>query len=833
MPKLNGARRPRNPDRSKLEPFPRGDQRQKFGPKFQRLADILSRDPTGLELIRDPTALAPESLLVFEVRGSVRNFAIAIGKVRGLEFIDEEEIVGDDADKSPVAYLLVPDAKALSEILSLWNRWSQGRELGSGYAPWRDVFAVLRDLRPWGPADRLQDFERDILADEIFERSDDDMVTLEIELIFRANLSQAKAAEAEVLGAITAAGGRRIDRSRREEIAYHALLSELPVRAVRMIVERSQHSIVGLKGVMHIRPQSVAPSIEVADPVPAENDHQQQPTRPPILAMLDGVPIANHPLLMGRLVVDDQFELEPDVLVVNRVHGTSMASLIVHGDRNRREVPLPRRIHVTPVMTWNGGCEALPTNRLIVDLIYEAVLRMRDGPEPSAPEVLIVNLSLGNVRRPFHGQMSPWARLLDRLAWRYGILFIVSAGNVTDKFTISPYRTSVEFEGAPEDERAANTLKAIHDLMAERRIISPAETVNGLTVGGLNEDAVPVAERRTSGINVSPYIERRMPNASSRLGPGFARSIKPDILMPGAREHLRILGSGAGLEVIPARAARAFGLKVAAPPADGNAATERYTNGTSAATALASRTCHRIHDALEAAYGEAFTGLSHRQRAVVLKALLVHPAQWPKEAAQLIIETVGPSGKGQASRQKDNIRRFLGYGALDADDAIACAADRATFWAAGSINPEKSVVVEIPIPVCIGGKAIPHAMSATLAWFTPVQPGHRSYRSVRLLLLDPSKSEMDAFGVSPASAQPDSNQVKRGTVISRRWGGKHAPIVIEDTRIRLVLQREPERDTSLDNSIPFGLAVTLSMPGVIDIYDQVRQRLGIFERTRV
>ena len=321
-------------------------------------------------------------------------------------------------------------------------------------------------------------------------------------------------------------------------------------------------------------------------------------------------------------------------------------------------------------------------------------------------------------------------------------------------------------------------------------------------------------------MNVNPYVELRMSNASSRLGPGFARSIKPDILMPGAREHLRTFRSGAGLEVFPAQAARAFGLKVAAPPADGNAATERYTNGTSAATALASRTCHRIHDALEAAYGVAFTSLSHRHRAVVLKALLVHPARWPEEAAELIKRTVGPSGRGQAPRQKDNIRRFLGYGALDADDAVACAADRATFWAVGSVNPEQSVVVEIPVPVCIGGKAIPHAMSATLAWFTPVKPGRRSYRSVRLLLLDPTEAEIGALRVSPASAQPDGNQVKRGTVISRCWDGKHAPVVIEDMSIRLVLQREPEQDTSFDAPIPFGLAVTLSMPGVVDIYDK-------------
>ena len=82
------------------------------------------------------------------------------------------------------------------------------------------------------------------------------MVKLEIELIFRANASHAKANEAEVLNAIAAAGGRLIVRSRREEIAYHALLAELPVGAVRMIIERSHNSIVGLRGLCMSAPKA-------------------------------------------------------------------------------------------------------------------------------------------------------------------------------------------------------------------------------------------------------------------------------------------------------------------------------------------------------------------------------------------------------------------------------------------------------------------------------------------------------------------------------------------------------------------------------------------------
>jgi hypothetical protein len=60
-----------------------------------------------------------------------------------------------------------------------------------------------------------------------------------------------------------------------------------------------------------------------------------------------------------------------------------------------------------------------------------------------------------------------------------------------------------------------------------------------------------------------------MANPSSALGPGFALSVKPDILMPGSRERLRVIRSHGYIEVTPAGASRSAGLKVAAPPKGG------------------------------------------------------------------------------------------------------------------------------------------------------------------------------------------------------------------------------------------------------------------------
>lgn len=766
-------------------------------------------------------------MLVFEVRGAVQNFINAIGKVPGLEFVDQEELENDEQDDKPVVYLLVPDALALRNIVSLWRRWNLGENLGTGFAPWRNVFATLRDIRPWGPQDRVQSEELDILAAEVADMTDEERIRLEIELVFRSADGDANEAEADLSNAIVAAEGRIISRCRISDIGYHAILAELPVSSVRSIIEMSPASIAGLDPVMHIRPQSMATALEVGD---IEETPQLQPfivDRSPILAILDGVPVAQHPLLSGGLIVEDQFGLEPRAQVADRHHGTAMASLIMHGDLNKSEQKLGRRIHLIPVL---GVRDEFPDDRLIVDIIYQAVTAMRGGDDPSAPDVLIVNLSLGNSRKPFHGRMSAWARLIDRLSYRYGILFVVSAGNHTEPFDVPNYSNFSQFESEPAAQRAHGTKFAIGQLIADRRLLSPSESVNGVTVGAANVDAVSPADRMATR-NVDPFPSHTTSNPSSALGPGFAKSVKPDILMPGAKEHMSFVASGTSLSIKPSGAARAHGLKVAAPPRNGVGNFESFTSGTSASAALASRTCHQIHDALESAYGDTFRSLSHAQRATVLKALLVHTATWPQATSELIKQVLGPSDNRQHVRQKDNIRRFLGYGLVDAEAAISCAEDRATFWASGILSREQAVTIQVPIPVCTNGQARPHKLQATLAWFTPVLAGRQSYRAVRLKLIEPD--EIFSLRIDAARTQPDRNQGRCGTVFSRHWDGAQAPIIGDNHFLTLTVQREPDQGVIIDDPIPFGLAVTYTMPGIMQIYEEVRARLAVVPRVDV
>src|SRR5216683_4927145 len=164
----------------------------------------------------------------------------------------------------------------------------------------------------------------------------------------------------------------------------------------------------------------------------------------PIAALLDGMPVENHAHLRGRLIVDDPEGFADFTPANAREHGTSMASLILHGDLDEHAPPLNRPLVVRPVMTYDAAnrAEKTPPDRLPLDVIYQAVRRILEGDagaSASAPSVVVINLSLGDLNQPFSGRLSPWARLLDWLSFRYRVLFLVSAGNTRGWLPVRSY----------------------------------------------------------------------------------------------------------------------------------------------------------------------------------------------------------------------------------------------------------------------------------------------------------------------------------------------------------------------------------------------------------
>lgn len=829
----------------------RAQQAARIGPSFGRLRAALASGSDGLIALRtDPNALAPERVIVFEVAGLVSDFAKALARVPGFELLVEHDIEHppDDlfaerdkrkglegqrrADKNVTGrlYLTMPDLAALSQLLSLWDRYQNDQELGEGFAPFKHAFAQLRTLRPWGPEDRIS---ADTLAYWRAEqqREPNRPVRIEVELWFRRTPGRRLQAASDFRAAVQAVGGTVIDEAELEPIAYHGMLVDVPAAAVTDLLAGQRPAFALVDDVMFLRPQTVFSASE--QPSTADHAPDTGATMPaataPFAALFDGVPVSAHQLLDGRLMLDDPDDLQARSPVARRFHGTAMASLMAHGDLHVPQTPLSRPIYVRPLMVAPPNVdEHTPAERLLVDVLYRAVLRMKgDGDGVGvAPTVFIVNLSIGDQRRPFANLISPLARLLDYLAARHNILFLVSAGNVRWPLDISGFDSWTAFEEASPVLRERAILTALNATKHERSLLSPAESINALTIGAHHADNVP--NRIGATMAVDPFDDDLLPNVSSALGLGYKRATKPELYLPGGREHLRMSAAGGGntVRAVVGRPQRLYGLNAAAPDGDGGGRLNqtRFSEGTSAATALASRAAHQIIDGLlDTDGGSSLADIPPEYYAVAVKALLTHSARW-NEKGDLLREICGPADTRRHEERSANVARFLGFGVPNSRRVLDCAENQATLVGYGSIPPEAGHRYRIPLPESLRNVTDPRALTVTLAWFSPVKPGHQSYRGVKLEAapLEPSL----AIGVEREKQQPGDRTVQRGTVFHERFTGERAAPFIDDGHLSLEVWCKDDAGSG-GAAVAYSLAVTIEAGTALPIYEEVQQRLRI------
>ena len=836
---FGGSSRVKFPDRQK--------QIQRIGPVFQRLQDVMKRDP--LILRRDPAGIAPERALVIEIAGSVDNLYEAIDRVEGLSILSEQEweraadedfrVIdtrkdheGEFRDDKPVGgllYLAMPDLQALQQLISLWDRYQKGLPFNRGLTPWRNAFKQLRDIRAWGPQDRIPQEMIDYLKAELANQPQN--IRLEVELWSYSSIERQSQAFERFQEAVRISGGEIIHHASIQEIAYEAALVDMPASELISLLHRKEVELAICDDVMLIRPQStISLPTKVSENV--TSIRSVEPLFPeegsPIVGLLDSVPVQGHRLLDDRLVLDDPENLNDLSVVSDRCHGTEMASLIIHGDRNLNELPLRRLIYFRPVLyaPGDGRMERLQQDRLLIDTIYRAVLRMKIGDEEgeaTAPDVFIINLSLGDKGRPFTGLISPWGRLLDYLADKFGILFIVSAGNILSDLRIPEFTGTMEWEDITPEERERAILKALGQQRSQRTLLSPSEALNIITVGSWYEDAHTNTQRSHL---VFPSYTEEGPNISSAIGLGYRKVIKPDIFMPGGQgHHIVRTSSNEGLSIgVETSIGRFSGLKTAAPDRAGRLDQEGYTSGTSAAAALATRAAHRLFDALVGEdNGMLLVDADPFYYGLVVKALLVHRARWSDKLGSLLNEIYGPKGRGKHVEHRDNIARVLGYGRPIVEEAMSCANNRATLVGYGEITAnELSHSFRVPLPSSLDRVTEPRYVTLTLAWFSPVNVRRQVYRRAKLEI---RPDNFNDDGIHRIPLQPSDKSVPRGTLSHVHYeGNKAVPFVDDGNMIFQVFCRA--QGGYLEQPIKYGLAVTIEAGEHISVYQQIKDRLA-------
>jgi len=849
------------PPRENIPAADAGQQARRLGPKFERMERTLGDPDAFGEFRDDPSAIVPERALVFEVASEIADFYRAARGVTGLEFLGEDEgdaapdehfyvpdTEGERRDNKRVPrrfYFTIPDQAALRELVSLWHRFQRGEALGHGRTAWRDVFGHLADIRPWGPRDRLT---AEAVEDwrERLQFAPNRPVRFEVEFWYRDDAARRKTAETAFTEKLRELGGKILDRAVIDAVRYHAVLVEAAPEVIQGVLDHPDVGLVAFDEVMMLRPQSmvVGPvEADLEDAAEAGQGEGGPEIEEPIAALLDGVPMAQHDRLANRLVIDDPDNFEDQYgATAEQRHGTAMASLILHGDLNAPN-PGPsvrRRLYVRPVMYplpegFDGVREVMPPDRLGIDLIWRAFIRMFDGEGgeyPTAPTVRVVNLSLGDAKRRFAGVMSPWARLIDHLAWQHNLLILVSAGNISERIRLEDIEQWADFENAEGPERQATLLRAVLRQRASRRLLAPSEALNALTVGAAHNDNL--APNGQGAMAVDPYASPALPNMSSALGLGFKRTIKPEILFPGGAEQVRASSSHAPIEVGPVtQPASYFGIGAASPDRAGQTNRKLNISGTSVATALATHNALRILEALEdLPDSPEHPTIDPAYHAVILKALLVHSARWDHDTVDALKTIITGNGKLHWEHERDEISRFLGFGCPDIERVVDCTENRATLLGWNTISSKETDRFAVPLPAEMVGTPGFRALSVTIAWLTPITHAHRMYR-VAKFKAGPGGDRKFSIGAANAKQQPSHNALGKGTVYHHRWEGKEAAEFVDDGNLVLDVTCSPAAG-ELDDPIAYAVVVTLEVGQevAVSVYERVRERLREVVRVR-
>ncbi|MCR9205334.1 MAG: S8 family peptidase, partial [Halobacteriovoraceae bacterium] len=203
---------------------------------------------------------------------------------------------------------------------------------------------------------------------------------------------------------------------------------------------------------------------------------------------------------------------EPIGPAYNTAHGTFVASRIIYGNDLRggistRQLRPDVKVLSVCMISHDEIGNPLPANGdNFIRIIRDTVERWHD-------QIRVYNLSMNMV---FQGtesasivtddHVSPVAAEIDKLSKEYGVLFVLSSGNIPIT-SLSPTPS----EPYPE-----------YFLNETSRICRPSESMLALTCGSFSDRA-----------NAGSLAQQSHPSPFTRRGPGFNGYRKPDLVCPG------------------------------------------------------------------------------------------------------------------------------------------------------------------------------------------------------------------------------------------------------------------------------------------------------------
>ena len=489
--------------------------------------------------------------------------------------------------------------------------------------------------------------------------------------------------------------------------------------------------------------------------------------RLPVVGVLDTGTIAEEPFTQIDAGGID-LTAENDYHTVHEGHGTTVASLAsfgwnyIHANEDAQVLEADAKIYTIKVQNNAEG-------RLNIADIQQAIINAHRN-----HGIRIFNLSMNSRSKNYNSDISPYAYILDTLAYELDILIFISTGNLvredveaikeemTDEHTSEEVRNFLRYPNhfyKPGFERAESHFCDCTNLN------EPAESMNNVTIGAL-ADNLQVGDHTDMSLGKefpAYYTKKYYIDYNGEInGTKFNQNqcnkhiFKPDIVMPGGD----ILSEDSAMEVISTNALGLCYIK---------------NSGTSYAAPLAANLAAKIL--------RKYPNLTMQS----VKALLINSAEkvpatylndtilnLKREASGMEnIEALDPSDKSRLSRKysAELLNSFIsGHGMPNMAECLSSTQKRVTLVIEDRIAFDSYKVMNLNLPQYINQHSGRTAlkMTATLCFkFKPRQndalsynPLHISFFIGKSMNFDNPKKNAEEYALKSKSENEERMRIK-------------------------------------------------------------------------
>lgn len=535
------------------------------------------------------------------------------------------------------------------------------------------------------------------------------------------------------------------------------------------------------------------------------------------ICILDSGINTAHPLLRSAIAESASFVVDEDEFD-HCGHGTAVAGIALYGDVEACDAS---NFWQPSLWLYNGkvlnSLGEFDTSTIETTLNHAVEYFVNLG-------CRVFNLSLGNTNAPYDGKhIRGIAYLLDVLARRHNILFVVSAGN---------FSGSSDPDVPQESWRAEYPSYLIHNSSV---IIDPAPALNVLTIGSYaRHNATFDAQRRPDEIShLSPAGELQ-PSPFTRHGPSVKGAFKPEVVAHGGNFAAPMRHDGGQWRAH----ARGLGVLSCHHQFQGNTLFSEQS-GTSFSAPYISHLAGRLLNE--------YPDIS----ANMLRAMLVNHAELTTQMENTFSVEVGDAYKAEpATRHRSVIRDVVGYGMIEEDSLYRSSEEVVVMMCEEQIENDKHQFFELPLPASfLRTQRAVRELHITLAFSPAVRTTRLDYVATQIsfrLVKGTSLQEVQQYfnhdiqdGTDSRNDDATSNrsitaqQRDHGTLQSSSWTFKsRSP---NEKWFVVVTRNDREWGASLNNQYEsYALVVTATdrENAEANLYAEIEARIREQERSR-